>query len=155
MSEIKYYKTFFNYDEIDHYKIEIDDADDLYFDQNISSIDQLKYKVIYQNTPENIDDLDFLNFLNEIGYLKQKINSTDFNNIDNIFIEKPEEEMMTAGCIAIFRDILVFKKNNEVTGVAKICFSCHKYQIVGTETNTDNFGSNNDYSQLADILYNT
>lgn len=157
MSEIKYGRKFFEYDEIDYYQIEIEmeDAANLYKFKKRSNIDNLRYQVICNNIPENIDDLDFLNFMNEIGYRKQSINTSDFSSVDKIFVEKPAGEMMAAGCIAVFRDILIFKKNKLVTGIAKICFSCHKYQLVGTEAQTENFGSNDDYSKLAGILYNT
>ncbi|REC52634.1 MULTISPECIES: hypothetical protein [Chryseobacterium] len=157
MSEIKYGRKFFDYDEIDYYQIEIEmeDAANIYKFKKRSNIDNLRYQVICNNIPKNIDDLDFLNFMNEIGYRKQSINTSNFSSVDKIFVEKPAGERMAAGCIAVFRDILIFKKNKLVTGIAKICFSCHKYQLVGTEAQTENFGSNDDYSKLAGILYNT
>lgn len=154
MSEIKYGKKFFDYNEIDYYHIETKENEIIELDQNQdkSKIDKLKYHLIYDTIPKNINDLDFLNYMDKIGYLKKKINPSKFESINKIFVEKPEEEIIIAACIPVFRDILVFKKNSKVTGIAKICFSCHQYRIIGTDANTENFGSNNDYSQLGNIL---
>ncbi|KMQ62072.1 hypothetical protein ACM40_07100 [Chryseobacterium sp. BLS98] len=156
MSEIKYGENFFDYNEIDYYQIETKEGGITELDQNQgkSKIDKLKYDLVIGETPESINDLDFLNYMNKIGYLKKKINPSKFGNINKIFVEKPEEEMMVAACIPVFRDILVFKKSGKVTGIAKICFDCHQYRMIGTDANTENFGSDNDYSQLGNILDN-
>lgn len=157
MSEIKYGKKFFDYNEIDYYQIETKEDEITELDQNQgkSKIDKLKYDLVIGETPESINDLDFLNYMDKVGYLKKKINPSNFENINKIFVEKPEEEMVVAACVPVFRDILVFKKNGKITGIAKICFSCHQYRMIGTNANTENFGSNNDYSQLGNILDKT
>ncbi|CEJ71509.1 hypothetical protein BN1195_03858 [Chryseobacterium oranimense G311] len=157
MSEIKYGKKFFDYNEIDYYQIETKEDEITKLDQNQgkSKIDKLKYDLVIGETPESINDLDFLNYMDKVGYLMKKINPSNFENINKIFVEKPEEEMVVAACVPVFRDILVFKKNGKITGIAKICFSCHQYRMIGTNANTENFGSNNDYSQLGNILDKT
>lgn len=85
-------------------------------------------------------------------YFKKKINSTKFEALNKIFIEKPYEEGSARACIPVFRDILIFKKNDKITGMMKICFNCHQYRILGTKANTDNFGSYGDYLLLWDII---
>jgi len=156
MSKIQYGKKFFDYNEIDYYQIETkeDEITELDQNQDKSKIDKLKYNLVIGEAPESINDLDFLNYIDKVGYLKKKINPSKFENINKIFVEKPEEEMVVAACIPVFRDILVFKKNGKVTGIAKICFDCHQYRLIGTNANTENFGSDNDYSQLGSILDN-
>lgn len=60
--------------------------------------------------------------------------------------------MTVAACIPVFRDILIFRKNKKNSGMMKICFGCHQYRILGTNAKTENFGTDNDYSQLWKIL---
>jgi hypothetical protein len=157
VAEIKYGEKFFDYDQIDYYQIETrdDEIKELDENQNKSKVDKLRYGVILDETPENIKDLDFLNYMDKIGYSKKEINDSKFKEIDKIFIEKTVSEGETAACIPVFRDVLVFKKEGKIKGITKICFNCHQYRIIGTNANTENFGSNNDYYQLGSILDNT
>ncbi|MFL9833476.1 hypothetical protein [Chryseobacterium terrae] len=153
-TKIKYGKKFFDYNKLDHYHIDREDDSvlDLYENQNKSTLDKFKYEVITGETPNTINDLKFLKFIEKIGYSKKYIDPSNFEILDKIFVEKPEENMTVASCIPIFRDILIFKKNEKVTGMMKICFSCHQYSIFGTKAETKFFGSDNDYEQLWKIL---
>ncbi len=153
-TEVKYGKKFFEYDQIDYYQIDFqeDQIPELDNNQKKSKAGKLGYGLIVDETPKNINDLEFLNYMNKIGYLKKKIDKSKFKEIDKIFGEKTVSDSYTAACIPVFRDILVFKKHGKVIGVVKICFACHQYHIVGTNANTDNFGSDTDYDQLGKIL---
>lgn len=154
ISNIKYGKKFFEYDEIDYYHIEKEDGEikNLFENQNKSKIDRLKSEVIVGETPDNLKDHDFLNYMDEIGYSKKKIDSAKFAAINKILIEKPYEEATASACIPVYRDILIFKKSNKITGMIKICFNCHQYRILGTKANIENFGSYGDYLLLWDII---
>lgn len=152
--EIKYGKNFFDYDQIDYYQIDFKENQITELDSNKekSKIDMLKYKLIIDETPTNINDLEFLNYMNKIGYSKKEIDTSKFKQMDKVFIEKTESTGYTAACIPVFRDILIFKKRRKVVGIVKICFECHQYRIIGTNANIDNFGSDSDYDQLGRIL---
>lgn len=112
----------------------------------------MKFDVILGDSPENIEDIDFLKSMKAIGYSKKKIDSKDFAELDKIFVEKSATEGVTAACIAIFRDVLVFKYKGKVVGVIKLCFSCHQYEITGNVGSDENFGSDNDYESLGRLL---
>ncbi len=152
----EYGKVFFDYDEIDYYhsKIDGEDIGELYDKQDSSNIDKLKFGVILDKTPQNINDLGFINELSKIGFTKSKIDQSKFAEIDKIFIEKTAYEILDKACIAIYRDILVFKKQKKVVGIAKICFGCDKNKIVGTKSNTENFGQDGDYEKLSKLILN-
>lgn len=152
--KIKYGKKFFEYDAIDYYHLEKEDKSvkSLFENKKKSKIDRLKFEVIVNETPDNPQDQDFLNHMDEIGYSKKKIDSTKFEVLNKIFIEKPYEDGTARACIPVYRDILIFKKNNKITDMMKICFNCHQYRIVGTKANTENFGSDGDYLKLWNIL---
>lgn len=147
-------KKFFDYDAVDHYTIDVkrEEIEDLYNRQNQSVTDRLRWNIIVSEMPENSMGTDSLNLLAQIGYSKKAIHESKFEEIDKIFAEKPQEGMMASSCIPVFRDILIFKRNEAITGVAKICFECRRYHIRGTQADVINFGSDKDFLQLGKIL---
>lgn len=145
---------YFDYDEIEYYKNEIeeDQIDALYDNQKKSLKDSLKMGVVLGETPKNITDINFIQYLNSFGYTKTKINDKLFGKIDEVFTEKKHSEVYATGCIYIYRDILIFKKKAKIIGIAKICFGCEASVIVGTKSNTEEFGMSGDYEKLRKIL---
>lgn len=151
---IFYGKTFFEFDEVDYYKSDIDE--DEYGNQydlaQNSKIDKLKFDIVFGDVPESINDTTFIKSMKKIGYEKKKIDSRDFSSLNEIFIEKYLTTVTSMACIEVFRDVLVFKNKGKVCGVAKICFSCNQYEIVGSQGSLDSFGSEEDYAFLKRVL---
>ena len=131
-------KKFFTYDEIDYYKIIIDDLklDDQFKKKKKSELDLLKQGIIINNIPKNIADTNYIEKLEKLGFKKTNISSSKFKNIDSIFSEKLVIEYLETACVHVYRDILIFKLKLKVVGTAKICFSCHANQIHGATFNT-------------------
>ena len=154
LTEQKYGKKFFDYDEIDHYSTNFDDEKigELFDNKSKSEIDSIKMGVILDKIPNNISDLSFIQKLERIGYKKSIVDKSKFKYIDKIFVEKSVRENIATACIYVYRDILIFKKENKVIGTAKICFDCLASQINGTEANIENFGQDGDYGKLETIL---
>jgi hypothetical protein len=148
-------EKYFEYDEIEYYKSEIeeDQIGILYDNQKKSKIDSLKMGVILGEIPKSIPNTEFIENLKSFGYTKSKIDSKKFNKINEIFTEKRHSELYATACIYIYRDILIFKKNSKIIGVAKICFGCDANVIIGTKANTEEFGMNGDYEKLRKILH--
>lgn len=154
IEEYQYGKIFFDYDHIDYYHINVEEDKIIELDdsQNKSKADQYKYTILTKNIPKDITDLDFLNSLTKIGYSKKEIQKSKFDQINKIFVEKNTTDGYNMACVPIFRDILIFKKRNKVIGVAKICFTCHQYHIIGTDADIKNFGMGDDYEKLGSII---
>lgn len=151
----KYGKPYFDYDEIDHYHASMEEDSVMALDTipNRSKEDQLKLDIIINKIPKNINDTEFIKSLEKIGFEKSIIKPHNFKKINEIFIEKTVNEILEYACVAVYRDILVFKKKEKIVGIAKICFDCHQKQIVGTKAITENFGQDGDYEKLQQILY--
>lgn len=147
-------KKFFVYDAIDYYKTDFDESEigELYDNKSKSEIDSFKMEIILGNIPNSITDLTFIQKLEEVGYKKTTVDTSKFEGFDKIFIEKRTVENIYAACIHVYRDILIFKKEGQVVGTAKICFDCLANQITGTTANTKNFGQDGDYGKLARLL---
>ena len=147
-------EKYFEYDESEYYKNEIeeDQIGELYDNQKKSTIDSLKMGVILGEIPNSISSTEFIQHLKSFGYTKSKIDSTKFNKIDEIFTEKSHSELYANACVYIYRDILVFKKKSKIIGIAKMCFGCDASVIVGTKSNTEEFGMSGDYEKLRELL---
>lgn len=145
---------YFEYDEIEYYKNEIeeDEIGELYDNQKKSEKDSLKMEIILGETPKSISDTNFIDKLKSFGYSKSKIEEQKFNKINEVFTEKKHSEVYATACIYIYRDILIFKKKSKIIGIAKVCFGCDASVIVGTKSNTDEFGMSGDYEKLSTIL---
>ena len=55
-----------------------------------------------------------------------------------------------AVCAPIYRDILVFKRDDKIIGIVKLCFSCSHNFVITQKKCAENI--NLDYSSLNDIL---
>ena len=150
----KYGKEFFEYDKIEYYNNDIDSVDALENNKGLSKLNNLKYEIILGETPKKLDDFEFLPNLEKINFQKSEIDKSKFGEINKIFVEKTVNQIADYACIAVYRDILIFKKQNKTIGIAKICFECFKKQIIGTNANTENFGQDGDYEKLEKILKN-
>ncbi|GEN72524.1 hypothetical protein [Chryseobacterium lathyri] len=150
----KHGKLYFDYDVIDHYHISIDENAVMILDssQNRSKKDQLKLDILINKTSKDINDTEFIKSLEKIGFKKSVIKTQNFKKINEIFIEKTVSENIEYACVPIYRDILIFKKQKAIIGIAKICFDCHQKHIVGTNANTEDFGQDDDYPKLLQVI---
>lgn len=146
-------KEYFDFDQVDHYSIKIDDTEIFELNDNPSSkLDFLKNEIISSDAPQDISDLHFIDKLEEMGFKKSLVNTSKFKSIRTIFTDKSTLFNETSRCEPVYRDILIFKKQNKVIGTAKLCFDCMKSQIHGTTANTKNFGQDGDFEKLEVIL---
>ena len=111
-----------------------------------------KLGLLIQHTLNTLSDTIELHNIDEIGYVKQKIVENKFEKLNQIFCERKHKEALAMAYIAIYRDILVFKKNGRIIGTAKICFECNQDVITATSKNTNEFGQSGDYEKLYKLL---
>lgn len=146
---------YFEYDEVIHYFIEMkeDEFHDLVMKDRLTSKEKLLLEIIEDRVPETMKDTTVIDKLKNIGYTSQKIPTKRLSSLDRIFCERFHSELVGYKCIPIYRDILVFKKQQQTIGIAKICFECDKNHIIGTDKNTEAFGQSGDYKRLYKVLY--
>jgi len=145
---------FFDFDEIIHYHKEISEKEWLKIVRKEPKNDDeiIFLRILNENYPTTTKDKNFINALDKLYPSKIKIEKNKFKEIGNIFSEKYHGEYAVAGCEPFYRDVLVFKKNNEVVGISKICFQCALHSTIGTKKNTDQLGQNGDYAKLKILL---
>ncbi|GAL87792.1 hypothetical protein B739_0247 [Sporocytophaga myxococcoides] len=140
-------KYYFDFDAIEHYSLAIDIRD---VDKKANN-PRGTMEVLYRES-EFISDTLYIDSLTDLNFNKYSINKIYFDSINQIFRDKYQPEIMGTTCIPWFSDILVFKKSNSISGVAKVCFHCLKHNIVGSKTETRGLGQSNDYEKLEQIL---
>ncbi len=144
---------YFDFDKIEHYRItkEID-----YFDRENDSVQienkEILSELLFDRKPNELNGTEFLNDVSKVISIKKEIPASDFDNIKEIFKEQSCSVNIATSCISVFRDILVFYKKEKIVGIAKICFSCKDNHIIGTTSNTDDFGQCGKYDELNKIL---
>ena len=152
LSSCKNDNQFFRYNKLEHYHIDIDEDKVFSLDEKKSKKQAKLIELLTQYTPDTLSEISVLNGIEKIGYKKKDVLKNEFENIDKIFSEKTIFNKTEMSCIAIYRDILVFKNNNKIVGVVKLCFDCNQFVIAGTNKNTDSFGESDDFNSLYSIL---
>lgn len=157
---------FFDFDEVNYYKIKIEDdpiydAADRHRKRIMSKTktsataatdkDSLINGIILDYLPETVNDASFEKNLIEIGYTSKKLSKERFKELKEVFREKGINEGDVA-CIAIYRDIYVFKKKGKVSGVAKLCYDCEMSHFIGTSADTGNFGADGEFEKLKELV---
>lgn len=147
-------KPYFSFDQVEHYYFDITEEAILkIMDKERKSEKEAKQiELLIKHTLNTLSDTIELHNIDEIGYVKQKIAENKFEKLNQIFCERKHKEALAMACIAIYRDILVFKKNGRIIGTAKICFECNQHVITGTSKNTNEFGQSGDYEKLYKLL---
>jgi len=145
---------YFDFDAIDFYTIDINESV-LFKSENDSSLskeEKLQIDLTLNSVPTSMADTSFIQDLETVGFTKKLIDDKNIESINNIFRYKTHKEVEYAKCAPVYRDILIFRKEGEVIGIAKICFSCSQNQIMGTSENTMEFGQSGDYNKLGKLL---
>lgn len=142
------------FDKVEHYSIEIteDKLWEIFDKKNRSAEEDLLISVVINNTPSDISDLAFIPYLKKIGFESKEIDKSKFKSLSTIFKIEPYKQAYARQCIAEYRDLLIFKKNDEVIGIAKICFGCSQKLLISSNNHTMSFDKSGAYQKLANLL---
>ena len=145
---------YFHFDEVDHYRIEIHEAVVWAMEGNErrTPAESELLDVLIQYGPDSLADTNYIARLESLGYTKRTLAPALVNQLEQIFCEREHPDFATAACVAIWRDILVFRNGGRVTGTAKLCFDCFRSNIDGSARNTHQFGGSGDFAKLHGLL---
>lgn len=146
---------FFEYDAVDYYSITADKTDKRGLSKSTADakVRSIADGVIYGNIPQGMADTSFLAQLTKMGFVKSRLDTGKYETMNDLFAANEGIDSVAYACKPVYRDILVFRKNGRIAGIAKVCFSCKKHQIIGANGNTDSFGLNGDYERLQRLLH--
>ncbi len=140
-----YSRTNFEFDQAVHYSFE---------DSKYEKFEKLKnFEAIYYG--DYPDDLNAINVDNELikhGYKKRQIDEKKLSSLNTIFRFQFDLTFINSitACAAEYNDIIIFKKQNKITGIAKICFGCDKHYFIGNKFDDSSF---DEYDELKELLY--
>jgi hypothetical protein len=150
-------KMFFDFDSVDYYSLN-KSKEEAMEENNSKSIDNGIFdKIFFDNYPEKVNNDVFNKTINSDGFSKFELSQKDIEHLRNdIFLEKSSLKILenVYACSPQYRDILVFKKNTEISGVAKICLSCSQFYLISSkkEIQTENFGTEEEYKSLEKLF---
>ena len=162
-------KTFFDFDEIEYYKIDLSDLDiDRLFTPTAPLKDISKGKItidlkkellnnfLIMGYPSKIDEIELNSFLKLAKNHNIKVDEKYFNVLkSNIFIEKEcnYDQDMIPSISPIYKDFFIFKKEHKIIGLIKInSTGPFMHMVIGTKKDTRCFGQNGEINYLEKIL---
>lgn len=147
-------RPFFDSDEIDHYfgNYTLESVIDFTGKSKRSKKQQELEGLFVGYFPDSIPKKDFGEILLSHNYKKSNLTIKQQKEIENIFSEKDSLQMSAYACVPEYRDIFIFKKNEKTVGIAKICFKCGRFQIIGSKIDTQYFGLGTEFDKLHKIV---
>ncbi|UPZ16678.1 hypothetical protein [Flavobacterium humidisoli] len=150
---------FFDFDSVEYHSLNKDKEVEIVENNRKGVKDSILNNIVYSEFPDKLDNNVFYKTINSTGFSKFKLSQKDVEYLRNdVFVEKFSLKMfeLNKACAPEYRDILVFRKNNEISGIAKICLSCGQFYFIGSKKGiqTEDFGTEQDYESLA-TLFNT
>ncbi len=139
-----------NFDSLEYYSMDIDlfKIGELEDKKNKSEKERLLLSVLEDDKL----DLSLLSHLKNIGYVRGSLDQSRYRAVDSLFFLKTRTDHLDTSCIYEFRDILVFYKNKQCIGIAKICFDCKAMVSWSDKPNFAGFGDWEDYDKLHLLL---
>ncbi|MCZ8170011.1 MAG: hypothetical protein O9297_07840 [Flavobacterium sp.] len=144
----------FEFDTVIHYSKNItgDSISYIYNKEKSDPKYKLYRKIFESEYPKKLSEKSIEKELVEFGYIANVLSQTQKKDINFLFSKYVNDEYIFQGCIPVYRDILIFKKNEEVIGIAKICFDCKMLYIVGSNKKYSNLVDFSEFKKLNDLL---
>ena len=147
--------TLFTFDKVEHYSTGIKDSIITSINKkkfhNLNEIEESYLKFIHENIPTNIKDTSFVSTIEKLKFKKKIVPDSEIKILKEIFSEAFCNEMAESACIPMYRDIYVFKKNNQITGIAKVCFECKIIYFISDDYSWQRFGECENLEKLQKI----
>jgi len=150
-------KMFFDFDNVEYYSLYKNEEKEIIENNRKGIKDSILNNILYSELPDKLDDNVFYKTINSNGFSKFELSQKDIEYLKNdVFLEKFSLNVfqLNKACAPEYRDILVFKKNNEISGIAKICFSCGQFYIISSkrEIQVENLGTEEEYKSLEKLF---
>lgn len=155
-TEIVDCRPYFTFDNVEYYSIAIsEDSVHNLDEKEQKTIDEDKLvELLIRDKPDTLSDTTIFTNIQTLGFKKKEIPKDKFDQLNKIFCERKHEEGLYSLCIAVYRDILIFKRQGKTIGFARICFDCGDSIIAGTDKDWSEFGQSGDFQRLGAILDN-
>lgn len=154
--EKKELKKFYECDKIEHYYLDIneDDVISIGFLKTRTKEQQLFQRLMTSNYPKSIHEINFEDKLEKFKFAKTVLFKKKKIEVENIFTQKDSLQIGYSSCVPIYRDVFLFKRNDSIVGIAKVCFGCGVSVFLGSKVDTEGFGLYTELDKLKKIIRN-
>ena len=80
------------------------------------------------------------------------LNKKKKTEVENVFTEKDSVPSSFSSCIPYYRDFFIFKSNDSLVGISKVCFGCGVSIFSPSNANTNGFGLHSELKKLEKII---
>lgn len=110
-------------------------------------------QLIFGQTKSSEINSEFISKLKKAGYKKSDLENDRISKIAEFLKSKKEDENnYETACKKVFRDIIIFKQQNKMFKVIKICTSCYSNEVITNETESEILLNFEDYDYLSNEL---
>lgn len=150
-------KKFFDFDSVEYYSLNKDKEAKVNQDFRNGIKDSVFENLFYYEYPKEMNDKVFYRTINTKGFSKFNLSQKDVEYLkEDLLIEKFSFKLFetSKACAPEYRDFLVFRRNNKISGIAKICLSCGHFYFISSkrDINTEDFGTEKDYESLKELF---
>ncbi len=147
---------YFIFDQVEHFSTSIsEDSVFRLIELDTLTFDQSKLLgLLMNNKPDTIPDTTSFLDIEKFGFTKKEIQKDKLGQLNSIFCERKHDNAIYTLCAAVYRDILIFKRQGKTIGFARVCFDCGDSIIAGTDKDWSEFGQSGDFQRLGAILEN-
>jgi hypothetical protein len=147
-------QPFFLFDRIDYYHSDITMEDVLATEakDNKSRKDIALLQIVRQHIPVNMMDTLFIRNMDSVGFRRRLINPAWNSRVSNLYSEREATPPKQSNCVPVFRDVLIFRQGNKITGMSKVDFDCGMHYTAGARYDASGFGQSGEYRPLYKIL---
>lgn len=145
----------FDFDCVEHYVTVNDNpikksiAEKKY--HNLNKEEELYLSILETDIPFKLKDTAFVASLEHLHFKKHLANSIENQQLKEIFSQEFCDEMAQNACSPIYRDLYIFRKNNSITGIAKVCFQCKIVYFVSKNKSWQRFGTCDHFAKLLEL----
>jgi hypothetical protein len=145
---------FFHFDQIEYYHKDISkkELQRIETKEDKTRKEQALLQILTGNVPVSIKDTLFIKNMEILGFEKDTINNKLNPEISHLFSFREVSKPVTSPLNPEFCDVLIFRRNARIIGMAKVSFDGLKHQMIGERYNDSNFGQSGEYKELEKIL---
>ncbi|MCL9806636.1 hypothetical protein NAT51_13960 [Flavobacterium amniphilum] len=145
---------FFHFDQIEYYHKDISkkELQTIGAKEDKTRKEQALLQILTGNVPVSIKDTLFIKNMDILGFEKDTIDAKLNPKISHLFSLREVLKPVTSPVTPDFGDVLIFRRDKHIIGMAKISFDGSKHQMIGERYNDSNFGQSGEYKELEKIL---
>ncbi|RZJ72623.1 MAG: hypothetical protein EOO45_10790 [Flavobacterium sp.] len=142
---------FFTFDEVVRYNVDRNLSDNLIVKKDQTEKDSITKNIIIGWHRTNTLS-QFVKDLDKSHYTSSTVDTIHNSKLREIFKAGDTPNELQTTCEPMYRNVFVFRNKGKITGVAQICLDCGKSNFIGTKSKTENFGGNNEFDNLKQLL---